>query len=345
MPFPTRGSNTELIIVGQRGGTNVGASLERAASRVGLETRFVDAHDAWAAPRAVRAFTWRFRGHRPPRLSRTSRQLVELCRQAVPRWVLCTGLAPVDATALAAIGKMGIRRLNYLTDDPWNRGHAASWFFEALREYDCIYSVRTANLQDLVRHGCAGVSYLPFGFDPQLAWPEDLTPDERARFDADVVFVGGADRDRVPYIVALIRAGLDVHLYGDYWSKQRDTRRYNRGHADPATVRKATAGAKVALCLVRLANRDGQVMRSYEAGAMGACMLVEDTPEHRALFGSDGECVVYFEGIENMVGRLSWLLEHADERRRLGAAVRQRISTGHHTYDDRLRSMLAETGA
>jgi spore maturation protein CgeB len=96
----------------------------------------------------------------------------------------------------------------------------------------------------------------------------------------------------------------------------------------------------VTLCLVRRANRDGQVMRSYEAAAIGACMLVEDTPEHRELFGEDGQAVVFFRGIDHMLARLWWLLEHATERHRLGAAVRDRISAGNHTYDDRLRSML-----
>ena len=68
------------------------------------------------------------------------------------------------------------------------------------------------------------------------------------------------------------------------------------------------------LCLVRRANRDGQVMRSYEAAAIGSCMLVEDTPEHRELFGPDGEAVVYFETIDDMLRRLQLLLDAPDER-------------------------------
>jgi spore maturation protein CgeB len=96
----------------------------------------------------------------------------------------------------------------------------------------------------------------------------------------------------------------------------------------------------VNLCLVRRANRDGQVMRSYEAAATGACMLVEDTPEHRELFGGDGETVVYFRAIDDMLSQLTHLLASARERLRLGHAVRKRIAEGGHTYEDRLRSML-----
>ena len=155
-----------------------------------------------------------------------------------------------------------------------------------------------------------------------------------------MLFVGGADGERVPFIAALGRLGVKVAVYGDYWSRYPETRACHRGYGDIETLRKATSEAKVNLCLVRRANRDGQVMRSYEAAAIGACMLVEDTPEHRELFGADGEAVVYFRTIEDMVRRLHHLLEAPEERSRLRGAVQHRIETGHHTYDDRLHSML-----
>jgi spore maturation protein CgeB len=271
-----------------------------------------------------------------------SRRVVATCRQLRPRWVLATGFVPLNAHALAALGKMGVRRLNYLTDDPWNPSLHAAWFFAALREYDHVFSVRRSNLADLTTHGCQHVSYVPFGFDADLFYPEPPPAAEQPRYAADVVFVGGADQDRVPYIAALSRASVDVALYGDYWSRYTETRAHHRGYADPSTLRKATCAAKVALCLVRRANRDGQVMRSYEAAAIGACMLVEDTPEHRELFGQDGEAVVYFRTIEQMLDRLRRLLTQPDERRRLAAAVRQRIVAGGHTYSDRLQTMLQE---
>jgi hypothetical protein len=334
-------SPTDLVLVGQRGGTNVGASLRQAALRAGLATVFVDSGRAWAAPRAVRALSWRLAGHRPPRIGTTSEQVLELCRAARPRWMLSTGFAPINARALRAIGDLGVTRMNYLTDDPWNPGQRARWFFDALREYDHIFSVRRANLDDLTAHGCRQVTYVPFAFDPEFARPDSLSPEERNRFDADVVFVGGADQQRLPFILALSNAGFDLALYGDYWARDPRTRPHARGHADPVTICKATLGARVAVCLVRRANRDGQVMRSYEAGAIGACMLVEDTLEHRELFGADSENVVYFHDCETMVMRLRELLDAPAERQRLAAAVRRRISDGGHTYDDRLRSMLA----
>lgn len=325
MADPSRGvfsverspGRADLVILGQRGGTNVGASLRRAADRASMPTVFVDAALGSAAPRILRSVMWKLAGHRPARLGTVSALVVKTCRRVRPRWILSTGLMPLHARALTELGELGICRLNYLTDDPWNPGLRSSWFLTALRQYDHVFSVRRANLVDLAEHGCRRVSYVPFGFDPELFFPEPLGEADWPRFVADVIFVGGADRDRVPFIAALSRAGLRVALYGDYWDRHRLTRAHHRGYADPLTLRKATRAAKVALCLVRRANRDGQVMRSYEAAATGACMVVEDTQEHRELFGRDGEAVIYFAGIDQLLERVCWLLKSPDERLRL----------------------------
>jgi spore maturation protein CgeB len=101
-----------------------------------------------------------------------------------------------------------------------------------------------------------------------------------------------------------------------------------------------TAAAKVNLCLVRRANRDGHVMRSFEIAAIGGCMLVEDTSEHREIFGCDGDCVVYFRTPVEAATLAKALLGDIREQGRLRAALRARVRAGKHTYRDRLMAML-----
>jgi spore maturation protein CgeB len=81
-------------------------------------------------------------------------------------------------------------------------------------------------------------------------------------------------------------------------------------------------------------------MRTFEVAAMGACVLAEYTGEHEEILGPDGEAVVYFRSEGEMIERLRWLLDNDKERRRLGAAVRARITGGRNTYKDRLETML-----
>src|SRR5439155_23144190 len=170
-----------------------------------------------------------------------------------PHFVLTTGLAPLSQRALMGIRSLGIVTLNYLTDDPWNRTHYASWFMNALTQYDFVFSPRRANLTDLRAAGCRFVDYLPFAYDPSIHFVERAPgPD----YSADVLFIGGADRDRIPYCHALIQAGLRLSVFGDYWDRYAETRESFRGYAPPGVLRMATASVKVCLCLVRRANRD-----------------------------------------------------------------------------------------
>jgi hypothetical protein len=333
-------ANCDLLLVGNRGGTNVGWSLWHASIGLGIHAHFADALQASASPVWRRRIAWRLLGHRPPRLASFSSDLVRLCRQLQPRCLLATGLAPVNRKALYAIGNMGVNRLNYLTDDPWNPAFRAPWFFESLPMYNTVYSARRSNMADLERLGCQKVRYMPFGFDPELCYPQLSGPQESNRLSADILFVGGADRDRFPFIRALGAAGLSIALYGDGWERFAETTPHCRGYADPQTLRLATGAAKIALCLVRRANRDGHVMRSFEIPAIGACMLVEDTAEHHEIFGPDGETVAYFRSISEMIDKARWLLDRPAERNRLAAAAHARIINGGHTYRDRLAGML-----
>jgi spore maturation protein CgeB len=284
---------------------------------------------------------WSFRGRRPARLSAFSREVVDLCNQLSPGVLLSTGLAPINAGALRTIQERGVRTINFLTDDPWNPAHRAPWFLEALPHYDTVFSPRSENLANLREQGCREVRYLPFGFAPQMHHAARVAREDEAALASDVIFAGGGDADRVPYIAALRQAGINIALYGNYWDRFPETRNLSRGMASPELLRKAIRSAKIALCLVRRANRDGHCMRTFEVPAIGACMIAEDTKEHRAIFGDDGVAVLYFRDPSEMLEKVRRLLGCGAERERLAHAAHKLIVQGEHTYRHRLMTMLA----
>jgi hypothetical protein len=333
--------NNRVLLVAAAGEIHVGAHLLHAAKQLGLRVRFCDVQQAFAGPAWLRRLNWHLRARRPSRLRTFSLSVRTTCREFRPKWLLTTGFAPIEARDLIYIGELGIRRLNFLTDDPWNPAHRNPWFRRALPHYDHVFSPRRANLDDLKKAGCPLVSYLPFGYSPELHYPARPTdPVEQQSFAADLVFAGGADRDRLPYMEALIRAGFNVALYGGYWERYRATKAHGRGHADPHTLRRAIGGSKVALCLVRQANRDGHSMRTFEVAAIGGCMLVEDTDEHRDLFGAEGNAALYFRTIPELIAKTKWLLQHDTERQQIASAAHRLITGGKHKYTDRLYQML-----
>jgi spore maturation protein CgeB len=105
-------------------------------------------------------------------------------------------------------------------------------------------------------------------------------------------------------------------------------------------LRAAVGGAKVNLCMGRAANRDGHAMRSFELPAMRACLLVEDTAEHREIFGADDVCVSYYANRDDLVVKARALCSDSTRRERLAAAAHAKICDGSNTYAARLRAML-----
>ncbi len=325
-----------LAIVGGFDGTHVGGSLWRAAMHLGIDTAKFDVGNA-SGNRILRAALWRFGDRRLPGMLRFSKSVVAACKQSTPEILIATGAAPLTAAALRALRAMGIVCVNYSTDDPWNPALRAFWHLRSLPQFDAVFTTRRANIGGFADIGCGNVHYLPFGYDEWLSCRRAGASKGPA---PEVLFAGGADRDRLEFMTEFLRTGPRVALVGRYWRRFPATRPYALGQWDPEALCALTAAAKVSLCLVRRANRDGHVMRSFEIAAFGGCMLAEDTAEHREIFGADGDAVVYFRTPREAAERARSLLADPAERARLSEAVRARISCGAHTYRDRLTTIL-----
>ncbi|MFQ3679235.1 MAG: glycosyltransferase [Pseudanabaenaceae cyanobacterium] len=320
----------DLLVVGAQGSTHVGGSLVRSDRRA-VAVSPERANSAWPWLNRV---VWRWRKG-PPHPDRLARAILETCDRHPIRAVLVMGIAPVEAPLLARLRQRGIATGNFLTDDPWQPFCRSRWLLRALPRYDVLFTPRRANMTDLQKLGAPSVVYLPFAYDPDLFFPVDPVP----ALASDVFFAGGGDRDRVPYIAALTAAGISVGLYGGYWERFPETKPLARGMADPSTLRQAASSAKVGLCLVRRANRDGHVMRTYELPALGLPMVTEDTPEHRDLFGEEGTHVLYFTTPETAVAQVQRLLTDSARRQTLAQNTQRLICSGGHTYGDRLHTM------
>lgn len=325
-----------LLIVGNPDSVHVGSHFQRAAAAMQIETRVCDPREAYNAPAWRQKTDWWIRGHRPSRLLQFSGRVLQTVRSFAPDAVLTTGIAPVDAETLETIGELGSLRLNFLTDDPWNPAHRAPWFLDALPAYDHVFTPRQANVADLEAAGIRGVSILPFAYAPDVHYPETAPAPDAETYEADVMVAGGGDRDRVEMLAPLIRAGYRVALYGGYWERFRETRGAARGVVDAPGLRHATAAAKICLGLVRRANRDGHCMRTYEVPAMGGCLVAEDTPDHRGLFGADGDAVAYFADADDALDKIAALVRRPDLRQTLAQRAHAIVTTGAHTYADRL---------
>jgi spore maturation protein CgeB len=329
-----------LVIVGNRGGSNIAESLFRGAERLGWPADIYGVEAAASSIRMINALSWRLRDKRPPFSWRISRDLEQILDDKKPSVLITTGLSAVSAKTISAYKERGVVCMHFSSDDPWNAGQRAEWHHRALTSYDIVFTPRRSNLLDLERLPCRRVCYLPFAFDEDLVSAALSTAHPQTSPDA--LFVGGADTERADFFKRYLAAAAPVTLVGAYWDRFRGLTPHSIGHMKPEDVGALTQAAAVNLCLTRRANRDGHVMRSFEIAALGGCMVVEDTEEHREIFGADGHCVVYFRTPEEAADCVRKLLANTPERKRLADAVRQHINSHAHTYTDRLKTMMEE---
>ncbi len=294
----------------------------------------------------VHKIAYRLLRRRPLTAAALSRALVAEATAFRPTVVVVVKGAYLHPGALRRVKETtGATLVNYATDDPFNPAHTTRDLLRGIPYFDLYACTKQAIMADVRRAGCPRVAFVRFGYKPSVHFPETPTaPEEATRFASDVVFVGGLDADRLPYIDALLSIPrITLALYGGYWNRFARTRPFARGFAVGRSYRLALGSAKICLCLVRRANRDGHVMRSFEIPACGGFMLAERTADHLELFREDREAA-FFGSPAELVEKVRYYLAHDAERRAIADAGMERVRTDHHTYTDRLHEMLHHLG-
>jgi spore maturation protein CgeB len=266
-----------------------------------------------------------------------NRKILEKIKYFDPDLIITTGHNPIIKSTLRKIALMQKSVVHFSTDDPWNKSQKTKWFLESLPSYNTIYTPRKSNIEDFINLGCRHVQYLPFAYDEEIF--DTIHKVKQDEKDIDVLFVGGGDQDRRLFFNDLINLNIKFLLVGSYWDHYPEFKGKTVGNKSPEEIISLTLRAKINLCLVRKANRDGHVMRTYEMAAIGASMLVEETDEHKELFGEEKEMVYYFNSPENAAAKIQMLLDNSSELIRIQEISKNRI-VGSETYSKRLLDII-----
>jgi hypothetical protein len=314
--------------------------LDAALARPDTVVSFVDEKPDFAriATSLPHRAAFHLLGGRPPRLSTFERRLFEAAENACPDIILIVKGPYLRQEVLRQLKTRGAILVNFSTDDPFSAS-SSRYLRPAVPEYDIYATPRTANLEDLRAWGARKTAVVPFGYKPSVHFIERPAPP--GDDDCDVLFIGGADRDRVSFFRRVVELWPEVRLdlYGGYWDRDPVLRRFSRGFVVGRQYRTATARAKVVVNLVRRANRDGHVMRSFEVPACGGCMLAERTEDHERFF-EDGTEAVFFTTPDELVQHARLLVGDAERRATIARAGHERVVRDGHTYGHRLQTLL-----
>lgn len=337
-----------VLLVGNGEFYHVGAFFKGGVESLGHDFVFVDEQDYFPDRQNSLAhkIAYRLLGRRPLSYWSFNRGVLASCKRFQPDIVLIVKGAFVSPAMLKQVKKeTNAFLVNYATDDPFNTRVSTADIRASIPHYDLYVCTKRQIMEDVRLAGCVNVEFVPFGYEPTLHFPEKpVTDEEKARFSSDVMFAGGGDEDRFPILRALTNIpDLRLHLYGGYWDKDPKLRPFHRGFALGRDYRLALGGAKIDLCLVRRANRDGHVMRTFEVPACGGFMLAERTAEHKEFF-EEGREAVFFGSTEELLDKVVYLLKNDEERQRIAEAGHQKVVAGKHTYRDVMEAILSLAG-
>jgi hypothetical protein len=117
-----------------------------------------------------------------------------------------------------------------------------------------------------------------------------------------VVFVGTWMPERGGFVAELVRRGLPLAIYGDFWPKAAEWTELKAVWRGPAVYgddyAKAIQCSKIALGLLSKGNRDHHTTRTAEIPALGGLLCAERTDEHTQLFVEGKEAIFWRDAVE-----------------------------------------------
>jgi len=240
--------------------------------------------------------------------------------------------------------------VGYNNDDPFsNTQPRYLWrnFMASIPAYDLMLAYRHANLDDLRCAGARKVELMRSWYVPDRNYPVELTEEDRAVYETDVVFVGHYEPDqRIEYLEAIVKKGYNLRLFGPtkYWQKPLKQSSL-LSHLAPVNMawgddyNKALCGAKVALCFLSKLNRDTYTRRCFEIPATRTLMLSEYSDDLVAIY-KRGKEADFFASKEEMLERIDYYISSPDVRKNVAESGYLKVRSAGHDIDSRIHDML-----
>lgn len=226
--------------------------------------------------------------------------------------------------------------VSFSEDDMFVKHGHSNWYKSGLKYYDCVFTTKLYNLNELLSFGAKRTELILDSFDEETHRPIELSKSERQRFACDVSAIGAFEIERAKSLLFLAQNGVTVHVWGNGWSGWT--------HKHPNLVvkneflfgleyAKAIAGTKVNLNFLRKINRDEVTSRSVEIPACRGFMLSERTARHLDFF-EEGKEAEFFDSDQELLDKIKHYLKNDEKRNAVALAGRERcIASGYSTKE------------
>jgi len=222
---------------------------------------------------------------------------------------------------LAAIKRLApAAKLISCSEDDMYASHGHSlWYRWGLHHYDCVFTTKTYNLQELPLFGARKTKLFLDSYDEKIHRPMDLSEAERKRFACDVGAIGAYEPERAESLLYLAKNGVKVTIWGNSWKDwvgRHPNLDVKNEFLFDEDYSKAICATKVNLNFLRKINRDEVTSRSVEIPACGGFMLAERTGRHLEFF-DEGKEAEFFDSNEELLAKVKIYLDSTPEREKI----------------------------
>lgn len=259
-----------------------------------------------------------------------NRALLQRVEDTHPDIVFCVLMQyEVWIETMRLIRKSGPLLVNWSTDDSWKYSRFSRLI---AREWDGVVTTYPDAVSWYERDGLGNVFPSQWAANGEALTPP--LPDAACRYP--VSFVGAAYGNRPAMINALRRAGIDVTCFGHGWPD---------GPVEAKRIAEIVRASQVSLNFSEGSQKglggtgDRQIKaRVFEVPGYGGCLLTEQAPGLECHFRI-GEDILTFEGHEELVAAVRYLLAHPEQRDEIARRGFECVNKN-HTYDRRFEELL-----
>lgn len=215
--------------------------------------------------------------------------------------------------------------------------------WRCIQEYDVFFTPKSYQIDILKKSNVRRCEFLPYAYDPWCHYPVDLSSEDYRMYRSDIVFIGTWGQERAELLERLVSKDFPYQLavWGNFWERldlNSPLRKYVKFVPAYGEMQaKILASCKIALAF--LSPPDLHTARTFEIPAYGAFMLAERTKEHRKFFVEDKE-IACFNDVDELCEKIKYYLQHDQERQEIAKAGFRKVTTGGHSYIDRVKQVL-----
>ena len=265
-----------------------------------------------------------------------NRRILNLAKTQGITALVTTKGTTLSTDMLAALRKMGIRTLNWF---PENIHHTTytNWLAKHYQDYDYFLSFDPAVEQFYPSTEKTKVAYLPFGIAPS-AFQATLRSEDQERYTCDVCFAGAPYPERVELLQGIAQMGVSLKIFGwEGWLKTPLAPFYH-GALTTEELAKLYRTARISLNTNLWPVNSGANVRTFEIPASRGFQICDAQDDLPNLF-IPGKEIVVFSDFADLKEKITYYLQHTQERDAIAEAGFQRVIRD-HTFDQRAAHIL-----